>query len=306
VNSRRAFFRHLASAAAQAGAAAREAADPEARPMTPEEREAAAPPVPLSDGELERYGRQLALPEWGLAQQGALRDAHVLVIGAGALGSPVAMYLAGAGVGRLGILDDDAVELSNLHRQFLHGTPDVGAPKAESAATTLRLLNPEIVIEPYRVRFGRENAAALLESQDLVVDCSDAYATRYAVNAACCESRVPLVEAGVTGFSGLVMAIRPGESPCYRCAFPTAPSGGPSCTEAGVLGAAAGVVGSLQALKALRLLARLDDDLLDGFLQVDLLAQAFVRVAVTRRPDCPDCSSLSRPSRNVPPEIGDR
>jgi molybdopterin-synthase adenylyltransferase len=288
-DSRRAFFRNLANAATQAGAAARREAP---APVTPEERQAAAPLVPLSDGELERYGRQLALPEWGLREQGALRDAHVLVIGAGALGSPVALYLAGAGVGRLGILDDDAVELSNLHRQLLHSTPDVGAPKAESAATTLRLLNPEIVIEPYRVRFGRENAAALLESQDLVVDCSDAFATRYAVNAACCAARIPLVEAGVVGFTGLVMAIRPGESPCYRCAFPSAPADAGTCAEAGVLGAAAGVVGSLQALTALRLLARLDDGLLDGFLQLDLLGQDFVRVRAARRADCPDCGGL--------------
>jgi len=292
VNSRRAFLRHLAGAAARSGVAAHEAAAPP-RPAvaTPEERDA-APPFPLSDGELERYGRQLALPEWGLAQQAALREAHVLVLGAGALGSPVAMYLAGAGVGRLGILDDDAVELSNLHRQLLHATPDVGAPKAESAASTLRLLNPEIVVEPYRVRFGPDNATALLESQDLVVDCSDSFATRYVVNAACCAARVPLVEAGVTGFNGLVMAVRPGRSACYRCAFPAAPADAASCAEAGVLGPAAGVVGSLQALAALRLLAGLDDGLLAGFLQIDLLASAFVRVHATRRPDCPDCGDL--------------
>jgi len=282
MNSRRGFLRDLAAAAAQVGSAAREAT---AEPVAPA-------PFPLSDAELDRYGRQLALPEWGLAQQAALREARVLVVGTGALGSPVALYLAGAGVGRLGILDDDAVELSNLHRQLLHFTPDVGVPKAESAAAKLRFLNPDIVIEPYRVRLEPANAGALVEGQDLVVDCSDAFATRYAVNAACCAARVPLVEAGVSGFSGLVMSVRPGETACYRCAFPAEPADAPGCAEAGVLGPAAGVVGSLQALEALRLLGGLEGALLDGFLQIDLLAAAFVRVRTTRRPGCPDCGAL--------------
>ena len=282
MNSRRGLLRHLAAAAAQAGSAARDAT---AEPATP-----AA--FPLSGAELERYGRQLALPEWGLAQQTALREARVLVVGAGALGSPVALYLAGAGVGRLGILDDDAVEPSNLHRQLLHFTPDVGVPKAESAAAKLRFLNPDVVIEPYRVRLEPSNAAALVEGQDLVVDCSDAFATRYAVNAACCAARVPLVEAGVSGLTGLVMSVRPGETACYRCAFPAEPADAESCAEAGVLGPAAGVVGSLQALEALRLLGGLDGALIDGFLQIDLLDGAFVRVRTTRRPGCPDCGGL--------------
>jgi molybdopterin-synthase adenylyltransferase len=284
MNSRRGFFRDLAAAAAQVGGAAREATAADEPP--------GPAPFPLSDAELERYGRQLVLPEWGLAAQAAVAEARVLVVGAGALGSPVALYLAGAGVGRLGILDDDAVELSNLHRQLLHFTPDVGVPKAESAASKLRFLNPDVVIEPYRTRFEPANAAALVEGQDLVVDCSDAFATRYAVNAACCAARVPLVEAGVSGFSGLVMTVRPGESACYRCAFPAEPADAPGCAEAGVLGPAAGVVGSLQALEALRLLAGLEGGLLDGFLQVDLLQHAYLRVRVTRRADCPDCGGL--------------
>jgi molybdopterin-synthase adenylyltransferase len=282
VNSRRGFFRELAAAAAQAGAAAR----------APEPGLAEEAPFPLSDTQLERYGRQLALPQWGLAQQSAVGEARVLVIGAGALGSPVALYLAGAGVGRIGVVDDDAVELSNLHRQLLHFTPDVGVPKAESAAAKLRFLNPDVVIEPYRARVEEANAAALVEGQDLVVDCSDSFATRYAVNAACCAARVPLVEGGVTGFSGLVMTVRPGDTACYRCAFPHAPEDAASCAESGVLGPAAGVVGSLQALEALRLLADLDGGPADGFLQIDLLEQAYVRVRAPRRADCPDCGAL--------------
>jgi molybdopterin/thiamine biosynthesis adenylyltransferase len=253
-----------------------------------------AAPSALSDGELERYSRQLVLPEWSEAAQVALRSASVLVVGAGALGAPVAAYLAGAGVGRLGVLDADVVELSNLHRQFLHASANVGIAKAESAAATLRALNPEVLVEAYQARLEPDNAPFLVEDQDLVVDCSDSFATRYAVNAACCAARVPLVEGGVVGRSGLVMAIRPGETACYRCAFPEAPPPGsaPSCAEAGVLGPAAGVVGSLQALQALTLLAGLDGVLTDAFLQVDLATHAFLRVAVRRRAGCSDCGGL--------------
>lgn len=277
MNSRRAFLRGLASAAARPGGPS---PDP--------------PAARLSDAELDRYSRQLVLPEFGEAAQLALRDASVLVVGAGALGSPVAGYLAGAGVGRLGIVDDDEVAVSNLHRQLLHFTPDVGVPKAASAAAKLGFLNPEIVVEPYQARFEPANAAALLEGQDLVVDCSDGFATRYAVNVACCAGRVALVEGGVVGLGGLVMAIRPGETACYRCAFGEPPPAGaqPTCAQAGVLGPAAGVIGSLQALEAIRLLAGLPGALTDAFLQVDLAAGEFLRVAVRRRQACPDCGAL--------------
>jgi molybdopterin/thiamine biosynthesis adenylyltransferase len=258
--------------------------EPDSRGLTPEA--AAVAPDPW----LERYSRQLVLPQWSEAAQRSLGEASVLVVGAGALGSPVATYLAGAGVGRLGIVDDGDVELSNLHRQHLHFTPDVGVPKAHSAVAKLGFLNPEIVIEPYQAAFS----AAMLEGQDLVVDCTDTFATRYAVNAACCAAGIPLVEAGVVGTSGLVMAIRPGETACYRCAFPAPPPEGavPTCAQAGVLGPAAGVIGSLQALEALKLLAGLPGALTDAFLQIDLATLDFLRVAVRRREDCPDCGSL--------------
>ncbi len=268
------------------------------RPRRPAPRPSAqapaAPPPALSDAELDRYSRQLVLPEWSEAAQLALRDARVLVVGAGALGAPEAAYLAGAGVGRLGVLDADDVEVSNLHRQFLHFTPDVGVPKAHSAAAKLRFLNPDVVVEPYQARLEPENAPLLVADQDLVVDCSDSFGTRYAVNAACCAARVPLVEGGVVARSGLVMAIWPGETACYRCAFPEPPPPGsaPSCAQAGVLGPAAGVVGSLQALQALTLLARLDGALTDAFLQIDLDTLSFLRVAVRRRADCADCGGL--------------
>ena len=168
------------------------------------------------------------LPEWSEAAQLALRDASVLVVGAGALGSPVAAYLAGAGVGRLGILDEGdgralqpappAPALHARHRR---------RRRPESAAAKLGFLNPDVLVEPYQMRLDAANAADLIAGQDLVVDCSDTFATRYAVNAACCAAGVPLVEGGVVGLTGLVMAIRPGESACYRCAFPEAPPGTP-------------------------------------------------------------------------------
>jgi molybdopterin/thiamine biosynthesis adenylyltransferase len=278
-SSRRSFFRDLAAAAARA------LPDP-----TPPVEFVTEPPEPLlNDSEMERYSRQLVLPEWTELAQLALRDANVLVIGAGALGSPVVSYLAGAGVGRLGIADSDVVEVSNLHRQPLHFTPDAGALKAESAAAKLRFLNPDILVEAYPVHVEEDNVRGLIEHQDLIVDCSDSFATRYLVNAACCAAGVPLVEAGVVGWSGLVMSIRPGETACYRCAFPVEPENAPSCAQAGVLGPAAGVIGSMQALEALKLLSGAVPALTDAFVQVDLASLETLRVAVTRRSDCPDC-----------------
>jgi molybdopterin/thiamine biosynthesis adenylyltransferase len=284
--------RDLLKAAARRARDAAVAAAPDIEAPRPVAERIAEPPLPdLSESELERYGRQLVLPEWSAAAQARLRRASVLVVGAGALGSPVAMYLAGAGVGRIGILDGDDVELSNLHRQLLHLTPDVGTPKAHSAAAKLEFLNPEILVDPYQVTLDDENAAGLIAGHDLVVDCSDTFATRYAVNTACCDARTPLVEGGVSGFSGLVMSILPHETACYRCAFPEPPPPGsvPTCAEAGVLGPAAGVVGSLQALEALKLLSGLEPAVTDAFLQVDLLGPDVTRVAVARRADCPDC-----------------
>ncbi len=279
MNSRRSFLRDLTGAVRDVAAAAQ-----------PEPAREVPDPV-LAGAALERYSRQLVMPEWSEAAQRALGAASVLVVGAGALGSPVALYLAGAGVGRLGIVDDDEVELSNLHRQILHFTPDIGIPKAHSAAAKLGFLNPDVLVEPYQVRLDASNAAVLIEGADLVVDCSDSFETRYAVNAACCAARIPLLEAGVLGTSGLVMGIRPGETACYRCAFPEAPPSAPTCAQAGVLGPAAGVIGSLQALEALKLLTGVGEPLLDAFLQADLATVTFLRVAVQRRADCPDCSA---------------
>ena len=207
-----------------------------ARDARPAARGAPAPPPPLlTDAEMERYSRQLVLPEWSEAAQLALREASVLVIGAGALGSPVALYLAGAGVGRLGIVDADVVELSNLHRQLLHFTPDVGVPKAESAAAKLGFLNPEVVVEPYQVRVDETNAAGLVEGQDLVVDCSRLLRDPLRRQRRLLRGRDQARrgrrdrrERHGDGRSGRA------RSACYRCAFPKAPQHPASCAEAGV------------------------------------------------------------------------
>jgi adenylyltransferase/sulfurtransferase len=198
----------------------------------------------------------------------------------------------------MGVVDPDVVELSNLHRQPLHFTPDVGLSKAVNAAVKLSALNPETVVDPYPVRLEEMNAEPIVMGADLVVDCSDTFETRYLVNDACCARGIPLVEAGVLGFGGLVMSIRPGESACYRCAFPVEPADVRSCREAGVLGAMAGVVGSIQALEALKLLTGVGDPLLDAILQIDGSSLAFTRVATERRPDCAACARVPAASHS--------
>src|SRR3954471_10866742 len=185
-SSRRGFLRGMVQAAARAA--------------LPEEPKPAARLPLLSDEEMTRYSRQLLLPQWTELAQVALRDASVLLVGAGGLASPVALYLAGAGVGRIGLVDSDVVEISNLARQPMHFTPDNGVPKVESAASKLRFLNPEVLVETYQARVTERNVAGLVEGQDLVVDCSDSFATRYLVNAACCEAGVTLVEGRVVGW----------------------------------------------------------------------------------------------------------
>jgi adenylyltransferase/sulfurtransferase len=255
----------------------------------------------LSESELERYSRQLVLPEWSGAAQEALKSASVIVVGAGALGNPVATYLAAAGVGQIGIVGSDVVELSNLHRQPLHFTPDTGRQKAENAALKLGLLNPEVIIDPYPVRLTEQNAHAIVMGASCVIDCSDTFETRYLVNDACCAQRVPLVEAGVLGFDGLVLSVKPGESACYRCVFPVVPAPGtvPSCREAGVLGATTGIIGSIQALEAIKLLAGVGEPLVDRLLQVDARSMEQTIVHTHRRDDCPACARVAAASQSA-------
>ncbi|MFM8684003.1 MAG: HesA/MoeB/ThiF family protein, partial [Chthoniobacterales bacterium] len=209
---------------------------------------------PLSAEEAARYARQLSLPELGAEGQDKLRAARVLLIGAGGLGSPAATYLAAAGVGTIGLVDPDAVELSNLHRQRLHRSEDVGRPKVEAARDTLRAINPHVRVELFCERFTAANAVDLVRDWDIVVDGSDNFPTRYASNDACVVLGIPNVYGSVWRFEGQVSVFAPHlGGPCYRCLNPQAPAPGavPSCAEAGVLGVMPGLVGTLQALEAI-------------------------------------------------------
>src|SRR6516162_5351814 len=212
----------------------------------------------LSPQELERYARHIVLHEIGGPGQQALKRARVLVVGAGGLGAPALLYLAAAGVGTLGVIDDDAVALSNLQRQVIHGTPEIGEPKVESAATAIRRLNPHVTVETHAARLAAANALALIAGYDVVADGSDNFATRYLVADACFFARKPLVTAAVGIFDGTLTTLRAHErkadgtpNPTYRCLFPEPPPPGtvPTCAEAGILGALTGVLGSLMALE---------------------------------------------------------
>ena len=242
----------------------------------------------LSSEEVERYSRQIVLRGVGGPGQNRLKAARVLVIGAGGLGSPALQYLAGAGVGTLGVLDDDTVALSNLHRQILHGTSDVGRPKTESAAEAIARINPHVAVEPIPVRLDASNARAIVARFDVVLDGSDNFATRYALSDACFFERKPLVAAALGEFDGTLTTLKPYESgpdgkpnPTYRCLFPEAPPPGaiPTCAEAGVLGALGGVLGSLMALEAIReIVGGFGDDdrgLVGRLLMIDAKAMRF-------------------------------
>jgi len=250
----------------------------------------------LTPDELARYQRQLVLPELGVAGQERLCSARVLVIGAGGLGSPASLYLAAAGVGTLGIADDDEVALSNLHRQVLHRTSDVGRPKTASAEAALRALNPHVEIRLHAARLDTQRAREIAAEYDLVVDGSDNYPTRYAINDACAELGKVWVYGSVERFSGQLSTFGAPDGPCYRCLFPEPPAPGtsPSCEEIGVLGAVPGVIGSLQALEALKWIAGIGEPLVGRLLQVDLLRVQTSVVHVERREGCPTCARRDR------------
>jgi len=238
----------------------------------------------LTPEELERYARHIVMREVGGPGQAALKRARVLVVGAGGLGAPALMYLAAAGVGTLGVVDDDAVSLSNLQRQVIHGTPDIGAPKVASAAAAIARLNPHVVVETHAVRLTAANALDLISHYDLVADGSDNFATRYLVADACYFAAKPLVTAAVGVFDGTLTTIRAHESgkdgkpnPTYRCLFPEPPPAGtvPACAEAGILGALTGVIGSMMALEVIREIVGFGEGLVGRLLMVDARALRF-------------------------------
>jgi molybdopterin-synthase adenylyltransferase len=248
----------------------------------------------FTEAQLHRYARHIVMPEVGGTGQVKLMNAKVLVIGAGGLGAPLMMYLAAAGVGTLGVVDNDAVELSNLQRQVIHTTERIGVAKTESAERAIHALNPDVRVIRHQERFEADNALEIVKGYDIVCDGTDNFATRYLINDACYLAKKPLVSAAMLRFDGQLTTFRAyedGDKPCYRCLFPQAPPDGviPSCSEAGILGAIAGVMGSLQAVEVLKEVLEIGDRLNGTLLIYDALGAEFRRVTYTRDPDCALC-----------------
>ena len=253
---------------------------------------AGAHPVPFSRDELLRYSRHVLLPEVGLAGQRKLKESKVLVVGTGGLGSPTALYLAAAGVGEIGLVDFDAIDLSNLQRQVLYTTPDVGRPKLAVAKERLEALNPSIRIVPYEERLTSENALEILKPYDVVVDGTDNFPTRYLVNDASVLLGKPNVYGSIYRFEGQVSVFDAKRGPCYRCLYPEPPPPDlvPSCAEAGVLGVLPGVVGVLQATETVKLLLGLGEPLIGRLVLYDALSLSFRELTLTKNPECALCS----------------
>ena len=257
-----------------------------------EGRDWAAPRV-LDADQRNRYQRHLLLPEVGEAGQQKLLDAKVLLLGAGGLGSPAALYLAAAGVGTLGIIDMDVVDASNLQRQILHNMDRIGERKVDSAKKTLTAMNPDVIVHTHDVRLGANNIVELFEQYDLVVDGTDNFPTRYLVNDASLLTRTPVVHGSIFRFDGQVTVFDPYNGPCYRCNYPEPPPPelAPSCAEAGVLGVLCGIIGSLEAVEAVKMLLGIGDPLVGRILAYDALAEEFRTFKSRRDPACPTCGA---------------
>src|SRR5213080_4257365 len=247
---------------------------------------------PLTPDEQQRYHRHLILPELGEEGQRRLKAARVLLLGAGGLGSPAALYLAAAGVGHIGIVDADIVDESNLQRQIVHSLDTLGTPKVDSAKRSIEALNPDVQVTTYRERLTSENIDQILDDGwEIVVDGTDNFPTRYLLNDACVWRGIPVVYGSIYRFEGQVSVFKVGDGPCYRCLFPAPPPPelAPSCSEGGVLGVLPGVVGTLQASEALKLALGIGDSLAGRLLLFDALAAEFSEVTLRRDPDCPVC-----------------
>lgn len=253
-------------------------------------------PRRLTDEGRRRYARHLSLPEVGEAGQLTLGDSKVLMIGAGGLGSPSALYLAAAGVGTIGLVDDDVVDESNLQRQIIHSTERLGVLKGESAKQAIQALNPDVTVNVHATRVNRDNVLDLMSQYDVVVDGADNFPTRYLLSDASLMTRTPLVHASILRFEGHASVFTPYEGPCYRCLFPEPPPPdlAPSCGEAGVLGVLCGVMGSIQANEAIKLLLGVGDTLAGRLLVYDALGMTFTELKVRRDPDCPACGPNAR------------
>ncbi|MBN1361316.1 MAG: HesA/MoeB/ThiF family protein [Sedimentisphaerales bacterium] len=249
--------------------------------------------MPLTDEQIERYQRNIILKEIGAAGQEKLRSSKVLIVGVGGLGSPAALYLAAAGVGTIGLVDGDAVELSNLQRQVIHDTADVGRRKVESAQARMHALNPDVTVRTYDTWAQADSLGSIVREYDFVIDAVDNFATKFLINDVCCADRVPFCHAGILEFEGQLMTVLPGRTACYRCVFaaPPADPHGPI----GVLGVLPGVIGALQATEAIKHLLALGDLLTDTLLSYHALTMQFRRLRVTCNPKCPACGCSHRP-----------
>jgi molybdopterin/thiamine biosynthesis adenylyltransferase/rhodanese-related sulfurtransferase len=247
--------------------------------------------VNLSSHEVARYSRHLIMPEVGLDGQRRLKAASVLLIGAGGLGSPLGLYLAAAGIGRIGLVDFDVVDFSNLQRQILHGTPDVGRPKLHSAKDRLNAINPEVQIDLHETRLTSANALDIIKPYDIVIDGTDNFPTRYLTNDACVLLKKPNVYGSIFRFDGQASVFHPPHGPCYRCLYPEPPPPGevPSCAEGGVLGILPGLVGCIQATEAVKLILGNGEPLIGRLLLYDALRMSFREFKVRRNPKCPVC-----------------
>jgi len=254
-------------------------------------------PVVLTPEQRTRYHRHVLLPEVGEAGQQKLLESKVLLLGAGGLGSPAALYLAAAGVGTLGIVDMDVVDASNLQRQILHNMDRIGERKVDSAKKTLTMLNPDVDVVTYDVRFGADNVLDIIDGYDVILDGTDNFPTRYLLNDASVLTRIPVVHGSIFRFEGQVTVFKPYEGPCYRCLLPEPPPPelAPNCAEAGVLGVLPGIVGSIQALETIKVLLDLGDPLVGRLLAYDALEQSFRSFKVRRDPTCPTCGADAGP-----------
>src|SRR5213075_1741584 len=249
-------------------------------------------PVSLTREQRERYSRHLLVPEIGLEGQTKLLNAKVLLLGAGGLGSPTALYLAAAGVGTLGVVDDDDVDLSNLQRQVIHTTDRIGTPKVDSAEIAVKGINPDVNVVKYQTRLDASNIMEIIEGYDVVVDGVDNFPTRYLLNDASVRLDIPVVSASILGFDGQLSIFKPHDGPCYRCLYPTPPPAelAPSCGANGVLGALPGTMGMLQTVETVKLIVGAGEPLIGRLLLYDALQESFTELKVRRDPNCPICS----------------
>ena len=256
----------------------------------------------LTTEQIERYSRQIMVPDIGGKGQIHLREARVLVIGAGGLGSPAAFYLTAAGVGTLGIVDPDTVELSNLQRQILHATPDIGKQKVESAKTKLNGLNPDVEVKTYPVRFDNDNGADIAAGYNFIVDGSDNFDTKFLVNDVAIRLGIAFSHAGIVRLQGQTMTVLPGKTACYRCLFHAPPPAEEilNCQQAGILGAVAGTLGTIQATEAVKYLAGFEEGLLtDRLLTYDAKMMKFHSIEITRNPQCAACGAARSADANL-------